>query len=77
MIRVLNGLARGMISLVEIVLPMISVLRSLAPEMIILAETVLPMVRLNLSPLPLAGIVVILYLYPDTLMIVVARMKRR
>ena len=77
MISVLNGLAREMITLVERFLPMISVLRSLVTEMIMLVETVLPMVRINLSPLPLTGIVVTLYPYPDTLMIVVMRMKHQ
>jgi len=77
MISVLNGLAKEMITFVEIALPMISVLRSLATEMIMLVETFLPMVRANLSPLPLAGIVVIMYPYPDTLMIVVMRMKHQ
>ena len=77
MISVLNGLAREMITLAEIVLPMISVLRSLVTEMIMLVETVLLMVRINLSPLPLTGIVVTLYLYPDILMIVDVRLKHR
>ncbi len=76
MISVLNGLVREMIFLVERVLHMISVLRYLVTEMIMFVETVLLMVRINLSPLPLTGIVVTLYLYPDILMIVDVRQHR-
>jgi hypothetical protein len=56
---------------------MINVLRFPVTEMIMLVETVLPMVRINLSPLPLTGIVVTLYPYPDILMIVDVSLKHR
>ena len=77
MISALNGLVREMIFLAERVLHMISVQIFLVTEMIMLVETVLLMVRINHSPLPLTGIVVTLYPYPDILMIVDVRLKHR
>ncbi len=76
-ISAIRAIVTGINMPVEIFLPMISVLRSLVTEMIMLVAIVLLMVRINPSPLPLPGIVVTLYLYPDILMIVVVRLKHR
>jgi hypothetical protein len=77
MITALRSIATEIFMLVETTPPSINALRVLESEIVMLVEIVLPMIRLNPTHLTLAGIVVIWYLPPDTLMIAVVRMRHQ